>query len=253
MVTKTKTGGKKQKEKISCRTHCYKMSLGLESQPDSILSDLQVGVLMSCISLKCTRTHTKIKPDQKNPYDINSHSADKPNTTSPQHHLRRFPLKPHSWCETPLSLWLCEAFFWKLCKKRMGYPQLGASLHVAEDPFAHQLCTLVSCLEFSSSVMDLQLLKINFNLNHLTELYFSWVPKNVSSSRLINHSCCYSRSFYLLETQYRNISSVENSEYRRKNNLNYELQSKEEVLIFLWRLTLRDSFIISERFLNNFK
>lgn len=143
------------------------------------------------------------------------------------------------------------SFFWKLCKKRMGYPQLGASLHVAEDPSAHQLCTLVSCLEFSSSIVDFQLLKRNFNLNHLTELYFSRVPKNLSSSRLINHSCCYSASFYLPETQYGNISSVENSEYRRKNNLNYELQSKEEVLSFLWRFTLRDSLTISERFLNN--
>lgn len=82
MVTKINAGAKKYEEKRTCRTRCHKMSLGLESQPDSILSDLRVGVLMSCISLKST--HTKIKPDKKKiPCHINSHSADKPNTTSP--------------------------------------------------------------------------------------------------------------------------------------------------------------------------
>lgn len=246
MVTKINAGAKKYEEKRTCRTRCHKMSLGLESQPDSILSDLRVGVLMSCISLKCT--HTKIKPDKKKNPTILTLILQISQT--PHHRLKRFPLKPHSWCETH-SVCCYVKLFLKALQAADGYPQLGASLHVAEDPSAHQLCTLVSCLEFSSSIVDFQLLKRNFNLNHLTELYFSWVPKNLSSSRLINHSYCYSTSFYLPEKQYGNISSVENSGYGRKNNLNYGLQSKEEVLSFLWRFTLRDSLTISKRFLNN--
>lgn len=108
MVTKTKTGGKIQEEKNKLQYSLLHMSQGLESQPDSILSDLQVGVLMSCISLKCTRTPTKIKPDQKNPYHIKSHSADKPNTTSPPSEVS---LKATQLVWDPLSPWLCEAFF----------------------------------------------------------------------------------------------------------------------------------------------
>lgn len=59
--------------------------------------------------------------------------------------------------------------------------------------------------------------------------------KHLSNSRLINHSCCYSTNFYLLEKEYRNFYSVGKSDCGRKNNLNYRLQWKDKVLSFPWR------------------
>lgn len=117
----------------------------------------------------------------------------------------------------------------------------STALHFCSSPVLHPrhcgIILLFQTLEKKNSSQSFNILVLFLSLKHL------------SNSRLINHSCCYSTNFYLLEKEYRNFYSVRKSDCGRKNNLNYRLQWKDKVLSFPWRSS--SDFLMSKRFIIN--